>query len=245
MNLAAEEQTEEMNLLDVVGWISIGTSVVCALVIVFDELAHPQKMWVMNVVWPTTALYFSVFALWAYFRIGRRMTKKEMAKVSQEKKKEQTPQARQNPTLTQIAISDSHCGAGCTLGDIIAEFIVFALGLSVLGVSLYASYIVDYAFAWTIGIAFQYFVIKPMKGLSPRKALIAAVKADTLSITTFQIGMYAWMALVFFVFFSNPHLHPTQPAYWLIMQIAMICGFVTSLPMNRWLLKWGLKEAMG
>ncbi len=234
-----------MNLLAIVAWVSLGVPFASAAIIVADEIVHPQKMWVMNVVWPVTALYLSVFALWAYFRIGRRMSKKATTKMCEEDKKKQMQKARRDPTLTQTAISDSHCGAGCTLGDILAEFGVFALGLSILGASLYASYLVDYVVAWALGIAFQYFVIKPMKGLSPGKAIIAAIKADTLSITTFQIGMYAWMALVFFVLFPDPHLVPTNPGFWLMMQIAMICGFITSLPMNRWLLKKGLKEAMG
>jgi hypothetical protein len=26
---------------------------------------HPQKMMIMNLVWPITAFYFSVFALWS------------------------------------------------------------------------------------------------------------------------------------------------------------------------------------
>jgi hypothetical protein len=57
--------------------------------------------------------------------------------------------------------------------------------------------------------------------------------------------MFAWMALVFFVLFPHPHLMPTQAVYWLMMQIAMVIGFITSLPVNRWLLKAGLKEVMG
>jgi hypothetical protein len=31
------------------------------------------------------------------------------------------------------AVSAAHCGAGCTLGDIIAEFVIFGLGASVAG----------------------------------------------------------------------------------------------------------------
>jgi Domain of unknown function (DUF4396) len=78
-----------------------------------------------------------------------------------------------------------------------------------------------------------------------RAGLIAAIKADTLSIIAFEIGMFAWMALVFFVLFPHPHLMPTEAVYWLMMQIAMVIGFITSLPVNRWLLKAGLKEVMG
>lgn len=37
----------------------------CALVIIADEVIHPQHMWIMNVVWPITALFGTVFWLWA------------------------------------------------------------------------------------------------------------------------------------------------------------------------------------
>ena len=109
-------------------------------------------------------------------------------------------------------MSDSHCGAGCTLGDVIAEFTIAGLGLTVLGSPLYTAFAGDLLLAWLLGIAFQYFAIKPMRNLSPSQGLIAAVKADTLSILTFEIGLYAWMALTYFVFFPSPHLKPTEAA---------------------------------
>jgi hypothetical protein len=56
--------------------------------------------------------------------------------------------------------------------------------------------------------------------------------------------MYAWMALVYFRFFTAPHLTPFDPRYWLMMQVAMICGFATSYPMNRLLIVLGWKETM-
>jgi hypothetical protein len=41
--------------------------------IVLDLLGgHAQQMWIMNVVWPVTALYFGPLAVYAYFRWGRR-----------------------------------------------------------------------------------------------------------------------------------------------------------------------------
>jgi hypothetical protein len=83
-----------------------------------------------------------------------------------------------------------------------------------------------------------------MRHLSIKAALVAAIKADTLSIIAFQVGMYAWMALVHFRLFAY-HLKPNVPAYWLMMQVAMVCGFITSIPMNKWLIAKGLKEKMG
>ena len=69
-------------MFTLVSWASLGIAFICAIVIAIDEIRHPQKMWIMNVVWPVTALYFSVFALWGYFRIGRGMAKGAMHGMS-------------------------------------------------------------------------------------------------------------------------------------------------------------------
>jgi hypothetical protein len=37
---------------------------------------------------------------------------------------------------------------------------------------------------------------------------------------------------------------PAQPAFWFLMQIGMVIGYVTAYPMNWWLIKIGWKEAM-
>lgn len=36
----------------------------------------------------------------------------------------------------------------------------------------------------------------------------------------------------------------TNPAFWLFLQIAMACGFLTSYPVNWWLVRSGVKEKM-
>ncbi|MBS1821295.1 MAG: DUF4396 domain-containing protein [Acidobacteria bacterium] len=238
-----------MTILTLISWISLGLAFLSAIVIAVDELRRPQEMWIMNIVWPVTALYFSIFAVWAYFRIGTGMTKRAMQGMSQDQmqqhKKEQEEQARRNPAWHQTAVSDSHCGAGCTLGDIIAEFSIFGLGLTLFSERIFAEYAGDLLLAWLLGIVFQYFTIKPMRNLSPAQGLLAAVKADTLSILTFEIGLFAWMAITYFILFPHPHLKPNQPAYWFMMQIGMVLGFFTSYPMNRVLVKIGWKEAMG
>ncbi len=62
-------------------WISLIAAFASALIIAVDELRHPQKMWIMNLVWPITALYFSVFAVWAYFRLGKRPQHEAMSNM--------------------------------------------------------------------------------------------------------------------------------------------------------------------
>lgn len=220
---------------------SIAVAFACALWILVDEVRHPQAMAIMNIVWPVTALYLGVFALWGYYRLGRSKTKDAMHAHAMRMERDQRASS---PTVAQVAVGTSHCGAGCMLADVICEFWVAAGGITLLGSVLWAEYTIDFAAAWALGIVFQYFAIQPMRHLPVRQALLAAMKADTLSIAAFQVGMYAWMALVFFVLFPHPHLTAFQPQYWLMMQIAMICGYATSFPMNRWLIRAGLKEAM-
>ncbi|MEG9435574.1 DUF4396 domain-containing protein [Edaphobacter sp. HDX4] len=197
-------------------------------------------MSVMNLVWPITALYFGPIAVWAYLQFGRARKGPAMPH------KEGGHQEKEKPvTWNQVALATSHCGAGCTIADVLTEFTLFGLGVTLLGSKLWASFAWDLAAAWLLGVIIQYFSIKPMRNLSVKEGIVAAVKADTLSILAFQVGMYAWMALVYFKLFPSPHLEPIQPEYWLMMQIGMICGFLTSYPMNRWLVEAGLKEKMG
>ena len=63
--------------------------------------------------------------------------------------KEKSKTSQKLPWLS-VAISVSHCGAGCTLGDIIAEFSIFALGLTVAGRALPYEYGGDSLDGWRL-----------------------------------------------------------------------------------------------
>jgi hypothetical protein len=127
--------------------------------------------------------------------------------------------------------------------------LIFFGSLSIFGLTLLASYIVDFIFAYTLGIVFQYFSIIPMrkmmegKQLSNKEGVKEAVKADTLSLITYEIGLFIWMGLTQLVFFS-PKLEPTQPTYWFMMQVGMALGLLTAYPANWWLVKKGIKYGM-
>jgi hypothetical protein len=213
--------------LTVVAWISLAVAVLSALAILHDIYGRGrrQRMGIMEAVWPVTALYLGPLALWAYRRWGR-------------------PDAPEHGERVAVGIGVSHCGAGCTLGDIIGAWLVFALGWTLLGLALPAEYLVDFALAFMLGIVFQYFSIAPMRGLGLRDGILAALKADTLSLTAFEIGLFGWMAFMQLVLFRHPHLSPAHVAYWLLMQIGMALGFLTAYPVNVWLVRRGIKEAM-
>jgi len=53
--------------LEILARASLAAAFLSFVVITFDIVAgRRQRMAVMNVVWPVTALYFGPFALWAY-----------------------------------------------------------------------------------------------------------------------------------------------------------------------------------
>jgi Domain of unknown function (DUF4396) len=173
----------------------------CAIVIAHDVALHPQHMWIMNVVWPVTALFGTVWIIWQYFTYGRLATHKKMHRAMQRDK--EPPNKRGTPFPIMVANGALHCGSGCTLGDIVAEWLVFAVPAiavvfgyqSLFGERIFAVWVVDYLFAYAFGIFFQYFTIAPMRGLSFGPGLVAAIKADTLSLTAWQIGMYGFVAI--------------------------------------------------
>ncbi len=193
-------------------WIVLAVAFASAMLILLDVYGrgYRMRMPVMEAVWPVTALYFGPAAVWAYRRFGRPTSRRWLTEHALDE-----PPSK--PGWAAVAVGVSHCGAGCTLGDIAAEFAVFGLGVTVAGTALPYEYLGDYVLAVALGIGFQYFAIAPMRGLGLRDGLVAAIKADIVSLTAFEVGLFGWMAAMTFVFYPDPHLHPSSPVYWFLM----------------------------
>ena len=233
-----EAHSQPTGWIEAIAWLSLALGFASALIISIDVFArgYRQKMWIMNLVYPINALYWGPVGVWFYSRYGRRKAKTVLARTY--------PSGREpTPGWAMKFEAVSHCGAGCTLGDIGAEWLVATLGLTIAGEALFADYLLDFVFAWTLGIAFQYLTIVPMRDLGRLRGVWAAIKADTLSILAFQVGLFAGMAFYQKVIWSPPLSHATA-TYWMTMQLAMILGFFTAWPVNGWLIKKGLKEGM-
>jgi hypothetical protein len=97
-----------------------------------------------------------------------------------------------------VFVSTTHCAAGCIIGDIIGAPIVFWAGWTLFGERLYAEYLLLFVLAYIFGVGFQYLPIRAMPRISRRVALLEAIKADTLALTAFEIGLFAWMAVAKF-----------------------------------------------
>lgn len=218
---------------------SLAVAGIFALLISLDELRRPQKMWIMNLVWPLTALFGSALWYWLYRRWGR------TGAASQE----------DTPFAIMVAKGASHCGAGCTLGDIIAEWLCFAAPAVAIWFGwhgwteekIFAVWIPDFLVAFGLGVLFQYFTIKPMRDLSVGQGIVQALKADIASISAWQVGMYGAMALIQFAWFRPAYggtAEVATPEFWFAMQLAMLAGFATAYPVNWLLIRAGVKERM-
>ena len=223
----------------------------CALLVAVDVARRPQKMAVMNVVWPVTALFGTVLLVWFYRRFGREAARRGATSVQDE----DAMPGRGQPFAAMVAKGALHCGAGCTIGDVLAEGLSFAapgvatwLGWHTLfAQKMFAVWLLDFAFAFALGIVFQYLAIAPMRHLAFGKGLVAALKADTLSLAAWQVGMYGFMALAQFGWFASAYgamAEVDTPEFWFAMQLAMLAGLATAFPVNWWLLRAGIKEPM-
>lgn len=204
-------------------------------------------MGIMDVVWPLTALYSRPLGLYVYYSIGRAPEKMPRQRSGANLVQTLTPAPmqphRKKPFWQSILTGTLHCGSGCTLGDIFAEILLAHATIHLFGRKLLTNWTVEYAFAFAIGIVFQYYAIRPMKNLSRGQAILAALKSDALSLTFWQLGMYGWMAVATLLLFHHA-LSSADPLFWWMMQLGMLAGFLTAWPVNRWLLKRGIKEAM-
>ena len=237
-------------------WLAVASllvAVLCAAWIAIDLGRHPQHMGIMNVVWPATALFGSVLALWGYYAYGR-LAAHERAHAAMERG-EAMPHKALTPFPAKVGKGAAHCGSGCTLGDLCAETLVFLFPAVATWFGwhwlfddrMFATWVVDYLFAYGFGIVFQYFTIAPMRGLGLGAGLWAAIKADTASLTAWQVGMYGFMAFAQFHLFGTllgTRVEADTPEFWFMMQLAMLAGFVTAYPVNWWLIRAGVKEAM-
>lgn len=232
-----------MDWLAIISVISILLAFLSAVIIIQSLRSHTLSMRVMNIVWPLTVLWSGLLGLWAYFSFGKSsddsmQMDENMDMSGMDMKMDDKPFGQ------KIALSTFHCGAGCTLADIIGESagsrILYSFGLY----DIAWQWVLDYILALVIGAWFQYAAIRlMMKNKTTGSVFLRALKIDFLSLTSWQIGMYALSYLLLMVAMPYSLPHDTW-VFWFIMQLAMCAGFLCSYPMNWFLVKKGIKPAM-
>lgn len=255
-----------MHTFTIISALFVIAGLLSALYILFDLRQHPQSMPIMRSVWVLTGLWAGLLGVWFYHKLGRAKpavsdgmgamkgmkhdtndagmktasTKDSMTGTNEMHRMRMSPE---RPGWRPVVRSTLHCGAGCTLADLIGEWFLYFVPIAVGGSFLLGSWTVDYLLALVLGIYFQFAAIRSMRRISKSKAFEQAMKADFLSLTAWQVGMYGWMALAI-AFWPKMMVERTTWSFWFCMQIGMLCGFVCSYPVNILLIRKGIKSAM-
>ncbi len=230
--------TAPASALHLLSWVMVAAGLASCVFVVWDMgRRQPQEMAVMRYVWPINALWGGVVIVWLYWKIGRMPSP-----VTSQSSSAQKAATKERPFWQKVAAGTFHCGAGCSLADLVGPFLFRLLPFVVLGSLVFGEWTLDYVLALLVGVAFQYAALAPMLNQHGPRIWWRALKVDFLSLTSWQVGMYGWMALVIFVWIGE--LHPAHIEFWFMMQLAMACGFLTAYPTNWWLIRAGIKTAM-
>lgn len=138
----------------------------------------------------------------------------------------------------QVLGSTMHCVAGDGVGILAGAVIASAMQLAgVLDVAL--EYVLGFGFGWTI---FQALFMRGDAGGSYKAALRNTFFPELLSMNVLMAGMVPTMLLAM-KYVPGAH-DPAGPAFWFVMSMSLLVGFVTAYPMNWWLVSRHLKHGM-
>ncbi|TAL91462.1 MAG: DUF4396 domain-containing protein [Rhodanobacter sp.] len=138
----------------------------------------------------------------------------------------------------QVLGSTMHCVAGDGVGILVGAVIASTMQLTgVLDVTL--EYVLGFGFGWTI---FQALFMRGEAGGSYKAALRNTFFPELLSMNVLMAGMVATRILAA-KHVTGAH-DPAGPAFWFVMSMALLVGFVVAYPMNWWLVSRHLKHGM-
>ncbi|MEO7019070.1 MAG: DUF4396 domain-containing protein [Ktedonobacteraceae bacterium] len=138
----------------------------------------------------------------------------------------------------QVLGSTMHCvagdGAGILVGAIIGAF------FSLTGAAdLAVEYLLGFGFGWTI---FQALFMKGSVGGNYRHALQKTFIPEFVSMNALMAGMIPVMRFGMTTIMGSHS--PGNPAFWFVMSIALLIGFIIAYPVNWWLVTHHLKHGM-
>jgi hypothetical protein len=138
----------------------------------------------------------------------------------------------------QVLGSTMHCVAGDGVG-ILAGAVIASLFHVPKGADIALEYALGFGFGWSI---FQSLFMRGMLGGSYMRALTSTFFPELLSMNCLMAGMVPAMILAMK---SAPASHdPSGPAFWFVMSMALLVGFITAYPMNWWLVARHMKHGM-
>jgi len=138
----------------------------------------------------------------------------------------------------QVLGSTMHCVAGDGVGIFAGGIAAALLHLSPLA-DIGLEYVLGFGFGWGI---FQALFMREMMGGSYRKALTSTFVPELLSMNAVMAGMIPVMTLSMK---AVPGSHDIAgAAFWFLMSMGLLAGFIVAFPVNWWLVSNNLKHGM-
>lgn len=138
----------------------------------------------------------------------------------------------------QVLGSTMHCVAGDGVGILAGAVIASLLHLTKVG-DISLEYFLGFSFGWAI---FQALFMRAEAGGSYARALSSTFLPELLSMNFLMAGMVPTM--VWAMKLVPAGADPSGPAFWFIMSMALLVGFISAYPMNGWLVSHHLKHGM-
>jgi hypothetical protein len=134
--------------------------------------------------------------------------------------------------------STMHCVAGDGLGILAGAVLASVLDLAG-PAEVIVEYVLGFAFGWMI---FQALFMRDMAGGSYSRSLTSTFIPELLSMNLLMAGMMPTVMGLRMQIASGAD--PMTPAFWFVMSIGLLVGFVITYPMNWWLVANQLKHGM-
>ena len=212
--------------LDVVLWIWFGFTALAFVFVAWDLFTRTPEIRVMKWGWLLVILYTGPLGAAVYWLSCR----------------EPAPGTHETfvaPLWKQSVGSTIHCLAGDATGVIAAAALTSHLHLSI-GLDAMVEYVVGFGFGLLV---FQALFMKAMLQVNYGEAIRRTALAEWLSMNCVMAGMVPVMVIL--MTRDTRAMEPTSLRFWAVMSLATLAGAVTGYPVNRWLVKNGLKHGMG
>jgi len=134
--------------------------------------------------------------------------------------------------------STMHCVAGDGVG-ILAGAAIGSILVLPPATELALEYALGFGFGWTI---FQALFMRGMAGGSYLRSLAGTFVPEFLSMNFLMAGMAPTAVLGWRLIGGRPG--PLSPAFWFVMSMALLAGFIVAYPINWQLVAKGLKHGM-
>ncbi len=138
----------------------------------------------------------------------------------------------------QVMGSTMHCVAGDGVGILAGAVLGGLLALS-RPAEIALEYVLGFGFGWSV---FQALFMRKELGGSYRRALARTFIPELVSMNLLMAGMVPVATLAMAA--APEARDPTAPAFWFVMGMALLAGFVAAFPVNWWLVARHLKHGM-